>query len=459
MLSVRGIYRVCLLGFIFSLFDAQYVDAAPGDVVQVQRPRVDGRSVRSRSMMIRRGRNQRVAPRERLSQVETLSLMNIDSAEFQKAISKAPLQVRLGVFKKIAESRRHHVTRFKRRIRGMQKENGRNKVAHSQKEFFEVTDKTFNLFHKIMGQNVIWFAVTESPGHLHTLIKDQDGKGRFHHNTYGEGQFTNQAGISSSLTQYALPVVLTDKEMDRFTRYFNAGLKEHNHNTLSHGVYGFYANKQLINKIACTNWATSASVGDLPRWVKTIDKRMIRAAKEKTLDLPKSVGKYGLYGALARAKTAKRRKIIVDAVLNSGQLRKWNKNAIKRLAKAFNRETSDLPQRPTDLVLRNSLAGIFGLSRSQDPAKWSYDLMLSKKVPIVGVLNKTKTLKDDYRFNFEIMGDIPKHGWVVKGNYRYLRNPGDGERGVIPDGRSSAHRPVAQPIPSNEPYGETMPLR
>ena len=36
-------------------------------------------------------------------------------------------------------------------------------------------------------------------------------------------------------------------------------------------VYGFYASKgKKITEIKCTNWVTSAPIGDLPRWARSL---------------------------------------------------------------------------------------------------------------------------------------------------------------------------------------------
>ena len=427
---------------------------------QVEAPTVRG-AQKIRTRLIRQGRAQRFTPQARQQLVQRLSAMNVDSADFKKQISAAPLQVRMDVFSKLsAAGTGGAVTTFNRRLRGMAKVDGKNRVRKPSKTFFEVTPDNFDLFKKVMGKNVIWFAVNSSPGHLHTLIADQ-GKGeRFHHNTYGEGSGTNDATITASTysgyTQYAFPVVLTDHEMARFTGYMNAGLKEHSHGDRpDHKTYGFYAKGNKVTNIACTNWATSASIGELPRWARTIDRRLQKMGAAGQVNVPQDVVKKGLHGALAAAATPEARQQIITAVLGNANLTKWNRSAVKRMGKAFAKETAAFPNRPADLTMRSALAQTLGLGRSQDPAKWSYDLLMSKKVPVVAILNGSKSAQNTMEFNMEIMGTVGADGWVKKntGGYYYGGNvpTNAGALGVVPDGRSSlrpAPTPAAAPTPA-----------
>ena len=221
--------------------------------------------------------------------------------------------------------------------------------------------------------------------------------------------------------------------MDRFTRYFNAGMKHGWKKSEGYQadigdsdgkatVYGFYnrkGEKMAGNDlIKCTNWVTSAPIGKLPRWAKTLDKRLVAMSangKLKNASEIKAAG--GLHAALAGAADGAARQAIVTKVL-SHNMTKWNRSAVKRMAKAFVKQTADFPNRPTDLVLRGSMAEAFGVSRSQDPAKWSYDLLMSKRVPVIAVLNKTADagLKDK-TFKWEIMGNIAPNGQVVPGSH------------------------------------------
>ena len=169
---------------------------------------------------------------------------------------------------------------------------------------------------------------------------------------------------------------------------------------------------------------------------------MAGEGKLKNAAMLKDAG--GLHAALAGAADAAARKVIVTKVL-SHKMSKWNRSAVKRMSKAFTKQLTDFPNRPTDLVLRKSMAETFGVSRSQDPAKWSYDLLMSKRVPVIAVMNKTadaglkeKTLK------WEIMGNIAPNGQVVAGShYGSVK-----DLGVIPADR----RPLqAQPTPTPGP--------
>ncbi len=404
---------------------------------------------KARARLIRRGQGQRFRPQERQRLASELKAMDLNSADFQKKVSTAPLQVRMEVFNHFAKQASDNgtaPTTFTRRLRGMLKQHGKNRVAKPSKTFFEVTNANFDLFKKVMGKNVIWFAVNSSPGHLHTLIHDQNNGGKMHHNTYGEGSGTNDATITGTFTQYALPVVLTDAQMKRFTSYMNAGQKHHSHNDNNHSVYGFFSRGQKVTKIACTNWVTSASIGELPRWAKTLDKRLVKMATAGQINVPTAVAKKGLHAALVSAKTAEGRQQVVAAVLGN-QLSKWNKSAVKRMAKLFEKEATAFTNKPQDLMMRDALAKTLGLGRSQDPAKWSYDLLMSKKVPVVAILNSTPKAKRDMELNMEIMGTVGANGWVKKstgGYYGYNAPQNSGALGVIPEGRSTAV-PTATP--------------
>ena len=428
-----------------------------GEARQVQGPRLKG-DLKARQAQILRGRNQRVRPQNRQNMVRELSAMKVDSAQFRQKISAAPLKVRVEVFKALSAQGKPAATglrkawrkltrkstaavpgtepqTFDRRLRGMLKENGRNRVSKPHKNFVEVTPENFKLFQQVLGGNVVWFAVNSSPGHLHTLIGDQGKGGKFHHNVYGEGgSNTDAAKITGNLTQYAMPVVLTDKQMDRFTRYMNKGLKHHKHFESNHSVYGFYAKGNKITDIKCTNWVTSAPVGSLPRWARTLDSRLVKLGAAGQLGkAPSAVRKQGLHAALAAAGSAKARKTIVDKVLKN-PMSKWNRSAVKRMARQFEKVTADFPRRPADLVMRDALAKTLGLGRSMDPAKWSYDLMMSKKVPVVAVLNGSRASDfNTMTFNMEIMGVVGQSG-KVEPNSSYSSSA-SGNYGVVPADR------------------------
>ncbi len=409
---------------------------------KIQAPNLSGiNNMQARRAQIIRGRNQRFKPQQRQTMVRSLAAMDVNSTQFQKKISAAPIKVRMEVFQQMATAAGNEPQTFSRRLRGMLKVNGKNKVAKPHKKFVEVTQNNFDLFKKVLGGNVVWFAVNSSPGHLHTLIGDQAGRGQFHHNVYGEGgSNTNAASITGNYTQYAMPVVLTDRQMDRFTRYLNKGIEHHQHYQSNHSVYGFYARGNKVTDIKCTNWATAAPIGKLPRWAQTLDKRLVKMGTNGQLaNAPAAVAQKGLHAALAAAPDAAARGAIVTQVL-SHRMSKWNRSAVKRMAKQFNKVTADFANRPTDLVMREALAKTLGLGRSKDPAKWSYDLMMSKKSPVVAVLNSTK--KTDFSnmtFDMEIMGKIGPSGRVEANSGSYYNGPANsGSLGVVPGVRMAA---------------------
>ena len=426
--------------------------------VQRAEHRLDKAAMRQRTRVIRQARRQRIKPAAHKAMTRDLLKAKPNSAEYRTLAGKTSLQARAQAFIKTSEKAGTPVTTFTRRLRGMLKKGKRSKVSHHSKTFVEVTESNFATFSQTMGQNTVWFAVNDSPGHLHTLAADQGDKGRMWHNVYGVK--SDKAGLTGNMTQYAMGVHLTDGEMDRFVRYFNAGMK-HGYDPNSYAdsgtdgkttVYGFYNRKgEKVggkDNIKCTNWVTSAPIGDLPRWAKTLDKRLVRMAGEGKLKNAaelKNTG--GLHAALAGAKDHAARQAIVTKVL-SHKMTKWNRSAVKRMAKAFVKQTADFPNRPTDLVLRGSMAEAFGVSRSQDPAKWSYDLLMSKRVPVIAVLNKTADagLKDK-TFKWEIMGNIAPNGHVVPGShYGSIK-----DLGVIPADRQPAS---AQPTPAPTTPGQ-----
>ena len=461
MTSRKSIKNIALVTVLTMLLPVM-VQAAP----RVQRPQLKG-DLQARRTQIVRGRNQRIKPQQRQALVARLSAMKVTSAKFKHEIAAAPLKVRYEVFKQMAATQgtkpasfgtrlgnfyKRAVGRkvetlapaesasFDRRLRGMLKQDGKNRVAKSHKTFFEVTPDNFKLFQQVMGGNVVWFAVNSSPGHLHTLIADQGGRGKFHHNVYGEGNSnTNAASITGNFTQYAMPVVLTDKQMDRFTRYLNKGIKHHNHNDSNHSVYGFYARGNKVTDIKCTNWVTAAPVGNLPRWARTLDKRLIKMGADGQLKkAPSAVAKQGLHAALAAAGNATARGKIVAKVLQN-PMSKWNRSAVRRMARTFDKVTTDFPNRPADMVMRDALAKTLGLGRSKDPAKWSYDLLMSKQVPVVAVLNSSRNAEfANMSFNMEIMGQVGPNGKVQPSGSSHFGSDAPqnaGSLGVVPANR------------------------
>src|SRR5690606_22154002 len=101
--------------------------------------------------------------------------------------------------------------------------------------------------------------------------------------------------------------------------------------------------------------------------------------------------KDGLHAALASAATPAARQTVLAKALKAPGLSKWTKSSAKRLGKEFDLIAEKFPNRPIELVARQSLSEIMKVSRSQDPAKWMYDLVMSKTVPVVGVLATEKS--------------------------------------------------------------------
>jgi hypothetical protein len=353
--------------------------------------------------------------------------MDESSARFQREIAIQPPEVRAEVFAQKSRQANKSVNVHTRRIRGLLQSKGNKKVTHGLKTFVEVAPNNFALFKQVMGRNMVWFAVNSDPGHLHTLIMDQAGQGRFHHNTYGTN--TSNATITGNYTQYSMGVQLTDREMDRFVRYLNAA-----RDSPKSRVFGYYnRNGNRTARLECTNWATSAPIGELPRWARTLDRRLLALADAGELGaVPEVKTAGGLHAALAAAGTAEARQDLLGR-LSRVALSKWNRSSVKRLAKAFQRETADFPRRPADLVLRASLAATLGLNRSKDPAKWSFDLLVNKRVPVVAVLNGRRDPGlAEKTFNWEIMGLVHPDGTVSQ-NRDYSRYGRGGGLGVIPN--------------------------
>src|SRR6185503_11922209 len=250
----------------------------------------------------------------------------------------------------------------------------------------------------------------------------------FTHNTYGTASLTT-ASVDTSYTQYIAPAFLTGPEMDRWVRYLNSGVKND-----AESVYGFKTSSgKVITTTACTNWATSAPIGELKRWVRTVDRRVATAATEGRLD-PKFKG--GLHAMLAAAATAEARQALIAEVLASDSLTPHTRAGVKRLGKEFTFIATKWPNRPLDLVGRESLSTVMGVPRSQDPAKWMYDLFFSKRVPIIGVTSTARNEKfSESEFDMEIMGKIDAKGDVIG-------HP-SGSKGVIPPERRPGYVPPA----------------
>ncbi len=333
----------------------------------------------------------------------------LNSPALRAKITGTTLATRLSLFKSLAEAKGKGVQTFTRTIQGMLLNGKKTKLTKSKTTFFEVLPKTKTLFRETMGENVIWFASSASPYHLHTLLADQNGGKNLTHNTYG----TQMDKAAITRTQYLAPAVLDKGQMARFTKYLNAGVTG-GHEARSK-VYGFKTSKgNTVYETTCTNWATSAPIGDVHPWVKKLDTAI---AKDASLG-PKF--KEGLHAALAKPKNAEGRAALLETVLASAQT-KSVKTSAKRLLKEFDATLKDHPNRPAELVARQSLSQIMGVSRSQDPAKWMFDLILSRSTPVVGVISPTKDRNfNSMEFDLGIMGTINERGITESGGGRGL---------------------------------------
>ncbi|MBW2736024.1 MAG: hypothetical protein JRH20_26865, partial [Deltaproteobacteria bacterium] len=99
-----------------------------------------------------------------------------------------------------------------------------------------------------------------------------------------------------------------------------------------------YARGKKIDDIACTNWATSAPIGELPRWV-----RRINSKTQGMQGVPAKVRNKGLYMALSEAKDGKARQRLVEKVLAAEGHTKWTYKAVKDLARRISRQLDDRP--------------------------------------------------------------------------------------------------------------------
>ncbi|HEY8143318.1 MAG TPA: hypothetical protein VIG06_11630 [Kofleriaceae bacterium] len=150
------------------------------------------------------------------------------------------------------------------------------------------------------------------------------------------------------------------------------------------------------------------------------------------------------------------RKAIVAELMAAEGLTPHTRAGVKRLGKEFEIVAEKWPQRPLDLVGRQSLGDVMGVTRSQDPAKWMYDLFMSKRVPVIGVIRKSKMESfADTLFDLEQMGNIDVKGDVV---------PGENSRGVVPPERRpgyvppppAAETPAAETPAADQPAAETV---
>jgi hypothetical protein len=404
--------------------------SAQTKVTRVQPP-ASAKITKQRATAIKKARSQRIKPTVvkqlgvKMSKT-ALAGTKLTDATMRADLAAAPLVSRLTVFKDVAKQNGHVVQSFTRRLRGMLKNGKTNRVVKSHKTFFEVLPATVNTFRESMGENVIWFAASANPNHLHTLVADQNGGKILTHNTYGATM--NEAAIPR--LQYMAPAQIDNAQMSRFTKYLNAGVEAGQSGKKQ--VYGFKNSRgKMVYETACTNWATSAPIGDVKRWVQAADKNIVKAAKSGALGVE---FKDGLHAALAKAPDAAARKALVTKVVKAQGLSKHTRSSATRLGKEFDVILKAFPKRPADLVARQSLSEIMGVSRSQDPAKWMYDLILSKKVPVVGVL-ATERHADfkNIEIDMQIMGVFNAKGNVVNGT-GYKK---DG-LGVVPADRGGA---------------------
>ena len=212
---------------------------------------------KQRALQVRQARAQRVAPLKVRSIAREISgaLKNgkaLIDVVLRKQVSNAPLASRLLAFQEIAKSQGHEVQSFQRRFRGLLKAGKTSRVSRPKKTVFEVLPGTLDLFRQTMGENVIWFAANSRPGHLHTLLADQDGGPKLTHNTYG----TNFRDATITQTQYMAPVQLDRAQMARFTKYLNTGASA----ARKSEVYGFKSSSgKMVCDVTCTNWATLGS--------------------------------------------------------------------------------------------------------------------------------------------------------------------------------------------------------
>ncbi len=399
-------------------------------VTKVQLP-ARAKVTKQKATAIKQARNQRIRPTVvtklgvKMSKT-ALAGTKLTDVKLREQLANAPLQSRLTVFKDVAKKNGNVVQSFTRRLRGMLKNGKTNRVVKSHKTFFEVLPATVNTFRESMGENVIWFAASANPNHLHTLVADQNGGKTLTHNTYGANM--NEAAIPR--LQYMAPAQLDNAQMTRFTKYLNAGVEAGQSGKKQ--VYGFKNSRgKMVYETACTNWATSAPIGDVKRWVQAADKNIVKAAKSGALGVE---FKDGLHAALAKAPDAAARKLLVAKVVKATGLSKHTRSSATRLGKEFDMILKAFPKRPTDLVARQSLSEIMGVSRSQDPAKWMYDLILSKKTSVIGVLATEKHADfKNIEIDLQIMGVFNAKGNVVKGT-GYKK---DG-LGVVPADRGGA---------------------
>jgi hypothetical protein len=402
-------------------------------ITKVQGP-TRTKMTKAQAKTVRQGRRQRVKPAAinklgaKLSK-SAISGTKLTDKKMRDELSMAPLGARLQVFRDVAKSKGHNVQTFTRRLRGMLKNGKTNRVTKSHKTFFEVLPETAELFRESMGENVIWFAASSSPNHLHTLVADQGGGTTLTHNTYG----ANMDKASIPRLQYMAPAQVDNAQMDRFTKYLNAGVKAGSSDKGK--VYGFKNSRgKWIYETACTNWATSAPIGDLKRWAQIADTKIIQAVKSGALG---GEFKDGLHAALAKAADGPARQALLIKALKTPGLSKHTQASVSRLGNEFDVILKNFPLRPAELVARETLSEMMGVSRSQDPAKWMYDLMLSKSVPVVGVLATQKHADfKNIEIDMQIMGKFNAQGAVVKSD-GYKK---DG-LGIIPPERGGA--PVA----------------
>ena len=127
---------------------------------------------------------------------------------------------------------------------------------------------------------------------------------------------------------------------------------------------------------------SSEPIGALRRWIRTIDRRVAGAAREGRLP---AGFRGGLHAALARAPDPVARAALVAQVVALEELGARTRSLATRLGKEFDDAAARWPERPLDLVGRHTLAETVGVSRSATPDGLVFDLMMSKRAPVVGI--------------------------------------------------------------------------
>jgi len=337
---------------VLAAFLSAEVVAAP-----IQAPNMRGRGGRARERNIANARTFKRIARPRLS--TKLQNVDLNSQQAKLILAEMPQTERAMHYVAASRAAGHNINFAYRKVKGKMtaKRGSRVPKTTTDKLLVEVTPETQELFRQVMGPNMVWPSGGSNAGHLYTMIADQGSGTNFQMNTYG----TSMTECQVRSGKVAGGILLTDKQMSRFVKYTNAGLR-HGANKvygykMKRGIRDEYGDRMEFADPSCTNWLTAAPIGN---------KNGSRARSERR-DAP----------------------------------RHWSK-------------------RPADLNGRDPLAKVIGLSRAHEPGIWMGKLVMAPQVPVLAVMSNSpgSTNLKQLSWGLGQIGTLQANGQVTGGAQR-----------------------------------------